>query len=397
MIFQLMDNKAECLGYYMNGELVYDSELPENCSGTWKTSVASSHLRNIDYAHLYSNGLSLSDACPAHLSTLFDDSTTKLKAYLTSFVESRVSLKENCFFSLVPDKFLLQYFDLKNRICEHVFKDYTEPDNYMFLLRASRAVEKIKNQKLNIDLSEISSESFRLPVKNFINRVKNSSHVCDYDIFGTKTGRLSTVKNSFPILTMDRRYRKILKPTNDWFVEFDFNAAELRTVLALAGHKQPSIDLHQWNIDNVFDSVVDREEAKKRIFSWLYNPSSNDSQAEKFYNRGELLSNHYLNGTVTTPFGRKIEADDYHAFNYLIQSASSDNTILQMLRMMSMLEESNSFVAFTMHDSVIIDLDHEERDMIPILAYTFSETNLGRFLPNITAGKNFGEMRDLSI
>ena len=390
-----MDNKAECLGYYLDGSLVYEKELPEACTETWRHSIALQGSRNIDYAYLYSYGKSLAEACPAHLRTDFEASAQKLKAFLTSFAEAKISLKENCFFNLVPHKFLLQYFDLKNRICEHVFENYTEPDNYAFLVKISRVLEKIKNQKLNINLAEISSEAYRLPVKNFIRRVKNCSHVCDYDIFGTKTGRLSTAKDSFPILTMDKKYRKILKPKNDWFVELDFNAAELRTILALSGKKQPTIDIHQWNMDNIYTDLTSRDAAKKRIFSWLYNPLSKDVESEKHYNREEVLSNCYSNGVVTTPFGREIECDDYHAFNYLVQSTSADNTLLQLVRLDSLLDGNKSFIAFTMHDSVVIDLAHDEKGLIPILTYAFAETNMGRFLPNINAGKDFGSMRPL--
>ena len=41
---------------------------------------------------------------------------------------------------------------------------------------------------------------------------------CKYSIFGTKTGRLINIPGSFPILTMDKDFRKIVEPTNDWFV-----------------------------------------------------------------------------------------------------------------------------------------------------------------------------------
>jgi len=48
-----------------------------------------------------------------------------------------------------------------------------------------------------------------------------------------------------------------------------------------------------------------------------------------------------------------------------------------------------------MHDNVIIDLAHEERELIPRLALTFSETALGNFEVNLSAGPDFGSMREI--
>ena len=42
-------------------------------------------------------------------------------------------LNENCFFELVPQQFLLEFCDIKNKITEHVLKNYEKPKNYDFL------------------------------------------------------------------------------------------------------------------------------------------------------------------------------------------------------------------------------------------------------------------------
>ena len=100
----------------------------------------------------------------------------------------------------------------------------------------------------------------------FHKKIKQKGPNIVYDLFGSKTGRLTTKKNSFPILTMDKKYRSIIKPKNDCFLELDFNSAEIRTFLALQGLEQPKQDIHAWTGKNVFKGQLTRDEVKKKFF-----------------------------------------------------------------------------------------------------------------------------------
>ena len=213
-------------------------------------------------------------------------------------------------------------------------------------------------------------------------------------MFGSKTGRLTTKKNSFPILNLDKNYRKILKPKNDWFVELDFNAAELRTFLALAGKQQPKEDIHDWNAKNIYNGST-RDEAKKRIFAWLYNPESTDYLSSKAYNRAEVVKKYYDGSQVTTFFNRIIPSDDHHALNYIIQSTTSDLFLRKMIDLWKFLKDKKSFIAFSVHDSLVIDMPSDERDLINQIVEIFSRTKFGDFKVNVSGGKNYGNMRKI--
>ena len=99
-----------------------------------------------------------------------------------------------------------------------------------------------------------------------LNAVRNT---VSYNQHGSVTGRLTLDKGSFPILNLPKNFRKVLKPSNDFLVEFDYNAAELRTMLALMEMAQPQEDIHNWNIRHIFKDGCSREEAKKRAFDTL--------------------------------------------------------------------------------------------------------------------------------
>ena len=75
-------------------------------------------------------------------------------------------------------------------------------------------LEEIRFQKLNIDVSAMNGELSTFKGRQFFKKISKVEPYIKYDIFGSKTGRLTTKKNSFPILNMDKNYRKILKPKN---------------------------------------------------------------------------------------------------------------------------------------------------------------------------------------
>ena len=60
-----------------------------------------------------------------------------------------------------------------------------------------------------------------------------------------------------------------------------------------------------------------------------------------------------------------------------------------------MLEDKKSFISFSIHDSVVIDLDEKEKDLITEILQKFSETIFGDFKTNLSAGKSFGKMRKI--
>jgi hypothetical protein len=285
----------------------------------------------------------------------------------------------------------------KNKICEYVFSNYEKPENYDLLLRLVKILTEIKNTRLNVDYSELNSQMHKFKVRNFVSKNKNTPPYIDYNPFKTKTGRLATNYGSFPILTMDKNYRKILKPQNDWFMEFDFNAAELRVLLGLLGKEQPQEDIHEWNVKNVYKGLVTREEAKKRIFAWLYNPNSKDSLSNTAYNREEVVKKYYNGSQVATFFNRTIEADEHHALNYIVQSTAADIFFTQMIKVWEMLEEADSKIAFCLHDSLVIDYCEKDNNILLKLKKAFSETSLGNFGINVSVGKNYGEMKKLGI
>jgi len=332
--------------------------------------------------------------CPLNKSQAWADINDILRNHLTACRAAKVDLEQNCFYDIVPEKFLLQYCSLRTDITEHVLKTCPKPENYGFLLQLVKMISKIKEQPLNVDSSSLIGY-MALPRARALYKkmVRNPEQRIDYDAFRSKTGRLTTTKSSFPILTLDRNFRSIIKPNNDYFVELDFNAAELRTLLALSDKEQPKGDIHDWNIKNIYGGALTRDEAKKKIFAWLYNPESKDRFPATAYNRTAVLDKYFDKGFVRTPFDRLIPADHHHALNYIVQSTTSDLFLKRAIAVGEQLENKKSNIAFLLHDSLVIDFSKEDSSALGTLIESFSNTHFGEYVTNISVGKNFGSMR----
>ena len=395
MIFQTLDDKNECVGIYAEGKLSFD-ELPDDLTACW-APVPYLEGKEIEYASLYCEGKTPDQICPDNLRDDWDECNEKMKAFYRSFMLGRVNLDENCFFDLIPVRFLARYCEMRTKITKYVLESYEKPKNYDYLLKMTKLLTKIGHNQLKIDLSGLNSMMHRAKARNFREKAQNLPRYVRYNLFGTKTGRLTTKRSSFPIMTMNKEFRSVVKPTNSYFLELDFNAAEIRTLLALAGAKQPLEDIHAWNLaQGMGEGVKTREDAKKAFFSWLYDEKKKNEKLEQIYKRSDVINDHFKGGQVTTPFGNTMPADRHHSLSYLIQGTTAEMVLRQAIKIDEFLKEYKSFISFTVHDSIIVDISKDEINLVPKLIEMFADTELGLFRVNASFGADFGNLREVS-
>jgi len=394
MYFQVIDNKIECIGHYHKNKLNFQ-DITDECKRTWKYSPSLLD-RGVEFAEVLVGGSPYRDVCPVMLKSRLSKAEQKMSAFAKSIRTSDIDTRDHCIFDLVPSKAICELLECKNQITKYVFENYKKPQNYDFIVDIIKFVGSIGCGEVNIDFAELKRDYHIEKARRFLKKVKDKQQCVEYNAFGAKTGRLTTKRNSFPILNLDKEMRKYIKPNNDLFVEFDFNAAELRTLLALSGRAQPRGDIHEWNTRNLLEHGGSRDEVKKRTFAWLYNPRARDLALEGLYNR-EWVKNNYWDGTtVRTPFLRHIEADDHHALNYIVQSTSSDVCLEQAIKINKMLDNYKSNIVFLMHDSIVMDFCSEERGIVTELLQEFGKTRFGDYVVNLSIGTDFGNMRKIN-
>ena len=386
MFFQTLDNKNGCISFYHNGN--FSEELDDECKMTWRQN---SNLVNkdIDFVQIYAEGKELDDICPEHLKVEWQQMQAKMCNFYTSFQISKVNLQDVCFYDLLPEKFLKKYCEAKNEICRWTVDNAEKPKHYDLMKNILGFVAEIESRELNLNWSDIDLTSIKS--RALLRKKDTIPNKIQYNPWKTITGRLATTPNSFPILTMNKESRSIIKPQNDLFLELDYNSAELRTAFGLLKMDQPTIDIHDSILENVFEGKITREKSKEKTFAWLYNAKASNKKLEKIFDKQKILDYHYDGNCVNTIYNRNIEVDDKKALNYIIQSTTSDLVLTQAMKINKLIEKS--FIAFVVHDSIVIDVDKSDQGKLNEIIDIFSKTDLGTFKANVALGKNFGDMR----
>ena len=404
MYFQTLDDKAECVGIYANERLIFDADnFPSGIKNTWSYSP---YLRGLDveYASLYLEGQDVWDHIPEYLKDDWEDVNKRLVSFRRSLALSKVSRTENCFFDLVPERFLVDYCEVKNKITKHIFTTINKPKRYDFYKHVSMMLGDIQSREISIDRRLVTSLKKNPKLKNQAENILTCDPCVKYKQFGTKTGRLSTHKNTFPILTLNRSFRRAILPTNDFFVEIDFNGAEIRTLLGLLGEEQPMIDVHDFHVEEIFDGHNRREAVKTAFFAWLYGSKSaidatTASRLASFYDKETILRKYWTDGNIITPYGKTIkDVDKHHALNYLVQSTAAELTLKQALKIDYLLRNRSigSHVCFLIHDAVILDMKNEDKHLIKDAVSLMGSTNFGNFLVNTSSGDTLGSMMEMA-
>ena len=393
MIAQNVDFKKDCnLAIFETGK-VEEISSDSHISGTW------SYFEELPDAAIIAQFLCLEKdiktACPDYLSEEWDRVNLLMNAVKKSLVTAKVDCISNCIYELIPEYILLDFYGVKNRITKHVIKHHKKPKVYDHLIEASKLILDIKKRAVNIDMKSLKSSLGPVKINRFYKKLKKTKMIVDYDIFGTKTGRLTCKRGTFPMLNLDKDLRQFIVPSNDLFLELDINGAELRAMLFLLEKEQPDLDIHDWNQTKVFKGSVTREEAKKRVFAWLYNDESKDTALNGEYDRDSLKNKYFSGESIVTPYGREIKCDEYHSINYLLQSFSNDILLEQAYNINNFLNTSDSGVCFLMHDSIILDFSKKDVNIVESLISMFENTKHGKTKANVRIGKNLGDLREL--
>ena len=371
-----MDIEKNCKGIYHSQGFEFDNyhELIKNHNYAWRHSEI---LNDEQYQYLYIFLKKEKIENYAQDPDEYSNLKKTLAAHQRAAAIAKVDFGTNCIFDLIPEHHLNKWFSMRQAALENLLSQKERPSDYDILHKAHVLVSNIERQKI---------------------RYGNELRPVIYDIFGSVTGRLTTRKGSVPILTLKKEQRANIRPKNDAIVEFDLNAAEIRTLLGLQGTPQPEGDIHNWIGQEVYNGTVNREQVKQNVFSWLYNYSAPKNRLDEIFSRTIFRDFYFFeNQALKTPFGRSLKTDERKAQNYLLQSTTSDQVIENAYKIQKMLHNKKSEIAFLLHDSIILDMSKEDVIMLKDIKSQFEQTRWGNFVSTCKVGKDFGNLKELKI
>ena len=94
MIFQILDDKEDCLGIFA-GDKFYYGKLKRSFKKTWDWSP---HLSDDDYeyARIWCGGKTLEEACPEHLVERLSVRKRKIRNFIKAVANAKIDLNEIC-------------------------------------------------------------------------------------------------------------------------------------------------------------------------------------------------------------------------------------------------------------------------------------------------------------
>ena len=68
-----------------------------------------------------------------------------------------------------------------------------------------------------------------------------------------------------------------------------------------------------------------------------------------------------------------------------------------MVAVHNLLKDRKSCVAFTLHDSVILDFSSDDKDLIKLIIEEYKNTELGNFKTSVSAGKDLYNLKLINL
>lgn len=221
----------------------------------------------------------------------------------------------------------------------------------------------------------------------------------------TPYGRFGLYDNSYNILSDSKESRKNIKPISDDFklLEMDYNAFEIRVLLALCKIKQPQEDLY--NILHKKQDHLSRPEFKSNLIASLYSNHPERTPLQSLISKRFLKERFpIVNNKITNIFGKTMDCEEYYYFTRLIQSTSAYIFFQQVWQMIAFLVKFGykSQVAFCIHDSLCIQLHKDELHLIQTIKDILSSVELksinysDTFPMKVKLGTNYATLKDIS-
>ena len=228
----------------------------------------------------------------------------------------------------------------------------------------------VEEQGLAID-DKVFDKHYELTWKP--NSVKNGKIYTSYNLYNI-TARPTNAFNGLNFLALQKdKARAAFVPSNDFFVDFDFDGYHLRLIANLLNVQLPADrSIHLFLGEHYFGKDVlteeEYQESKKITFRQLYSGIEDEvADIELFKHVDEFIKRMWTdytnNGYVILPNGRKLvqeNANPQKLFNYYIQCLETVNNVKKLAKLKTYLSDKQSKVVLVVYDSILVDFSKQD-------------------------------------
>jgi hypothetical protein len=332
----------------------------------------------------------------------------KIKAHLTSYKFSKISIASHPENQLFPIDLLKEFYSEKTRIIMELYKRYYNEHSeeldtfYGSLYKYAYILHNISKSPLNIDLESIKDETGHF-AKSIRDNTSNGEARLYFHIVGAKTGRLAFKKGTINVYGLPRGIRRcIVAPSEYRIVEFDFKSVQPR--LAIMATNDGQFKDRFRNVRDIYSIFPgDRQKNKIDFLTWMYGNVKNEMFEKEASAIGEHRNQLYIRarneGKIINKFGRILYWQDEEknvVYQNFITSHEIDAIMLVMKDVYNLLKQKKSRIIFPFHDSLVCLIHKNEVNFIEQIKNLMEETLKLQFdslFPvEIKSGKNYGEM-----
>lgn len=206
------------------------------------------------------------------------------------------------------------------------------------------------------------------------NSIKNGKIYTKYNLYNI-TSRPTNAFNGINFLAFAKgnKSRSAFIPTNDIFLEFDFDGYHLRLIANKIGYQLPSdTSIHTYLGQQYFGkkelTPEEYQESKKITFRQLYNGVEAEYKRIEFFSKvaifiEDMWDTMQYGGYIELPNGRPLKGGDFNPqklFNYYVQCLETVNNVVKLAKLKELLQDKKSKVVLVVYDSILIDYSGED-------------------------------------
>ena len=233
------------------------------------------------------------------------------------------------------------------------------------------AYKKVEDSGIKVDLScfnkryEFEHSQFSL-VGNTVYTWYNL-----YNLTGRPTNSFNGV--NFLAIPKDKKFRECFVPSNDFLVEFDFDAYHLRLISRLTGFELPKESMHVYLGKQYFGveelTAEQYRESKTITFKQLYGGVEDQYKKVDFFRSiSDYTEKQWKlyreQNALTLPTGRILRyqpgMSKLKLFNYIVQNLETKENTKKIVDINGLLEGRKTKLILITYDSFLFDFSQED-------------------------------------